>query len=166
MINIKGASGLAKLAINRIDITMTNCYQTADGQGPLLIYGDICPRAKYTDALQTAFFTKIVSGKELTDALKRCFWGVRFTTPEKRWCATLDKLMCSFLTARQIDRFLNKLNSSPWFRSLIYYINISLSQPFRIISLLKPNPVEVKATQNGRKTEMKMEKTWLHVPSY
>ena len=61
MINIKGAAGLAKRAINRIVIAVTNCYRTAGEQGPLFIYRDICPRAGYIDALQTAHATKIVS---------------------------------------------------------------------------------------------------------
>ncbi len=63
MINIKSAVGLAKRAINRIVIAITNCYQTACGQGPLFIYRNICPWAGYTDALQTAHVTKIVSRK-------------------------------------------------------------------------------------------------------
>ena len=41
MINIKDAAGLAKRAINRIVIAISNCYQTAGGQGPLFIYKDI-----------------------------------------------------------------------------------------------------------------------------
>ncbi len=76
MINIKGAAGLAKRAINRIVIVITNCYQTAGGQGPLFIYRNICPRAGYTDALQTAHVTKIISRKQPTDALRRCVRGV------------------------------------------------------------------------------------------
>ncbi len=73
MINIKGVSGLAKRAINRIVIAITNCYRTVSGQGPLFIYRDIRPRSGYTDALQTAHVTKIVSRKQPTDALRRCF---------------------------------------------------------------------------------------------
>ena len=57
MINIKGAAGLAKRAINRIVIAITNCYRTADGHGPLFIYRDICPWAGYTDVMQTAHVT-------------------------------------------------------------------------------------------------------------
>ena len=43
MINIKGAAGLAKRAINRIVIVITNCYQTVGGQGFLLSYTDVYP---------------------------------------------------------------------------------------------------------------------------
>ena len=81
MINIKGAAGLAKRAINRIVIAITNCYRTAGGQGLLFIYREICPRAGYTDALQTAHVTKIVSRKQPTDPLQRCLRGVQCTAP-------------------------------------------------------------------------------------
>ncbi len=67
MINIKGAAGLAKRAINRIVLAITNCYGTAGGQGLLFIYRDIFPWAGYPDVLQTAHVTKIVSGKQPTD---------------------------------------------------------------------------------------------------
>ncbi len=43
MINIKGAAGLAKRAINRILIAITNCYRTVGGQGLLLSYTDVHP---------------------------------------------------------------------------------------------------------------------------
>ncbi len=43
MINIKGAAGLAKRAINRIVIARTNCYRTVGGQGLLLSYTDVHP---------------------------------------------------------------------------------------------------------------------------
>ena len=129
MINIKGAAGLAKRAINRIVIVITNCYRTAGGQGPLFIYRDICPWAGYTDALQTAHVTKIVSCKQPTDALRRCLRGVRCTAPRTGRCATLDELMYSSLAASQIDRFLDKLKCSPWLHSLMYRTNIPLSQP-------------------------------------
>ena len=42
MISIKGATGFAKHAINRLVILMNNCYQTADTQGSLFIYRNIC----------------------------------------------------------------------------------------------------------------------------
>ena len=41
MINIKDAVDMAKRAINRIVIAISNCYQTVDKQGPLFIYKDI-----------------------------------------------------------------------------------------------------------------------------
>ncbi len=63
MINIKGAAGLAKCAINRIFIRTTNCYRTSDGQGFLFIYREIYRRAKYIDGLQTTHITKIVCCK-------------------------------------------------------------------------------------------------------
>ncbi len=128
MINIKDAAGLAKRAINRMVIAITNCHRTAGGQGPLFIYRDICPRAGYTDALQTAHVTKIVSHKQPTDALQRCLRGVRCTAPRTGRCATPDELIYSSLAASQIDRFLDKLKCSPCFRSLMYRTNSSLSQ--------------------------------------
>ncbi len=73
MINIKGAAGLTKRVINRIVIAITNCYRTAGGQGPLFIYRDICPWAGYTDAVQTAHVTNIVSCKQPTEALRSAF---------------------------------------------------------------------------------------------
>ncbi len=63
MINIKSASGLAKRAMNRIVIAITNCYRTTGRQGFLFIYKDICPRPRYTDALQAAHVTLTVSRK-------------------------------------------------------------------------------------------------------
>ncbi len=123
MINIRDAAGLAKRAINRIVIAISNCYRTADGQGPLFIYRDICPWAGYTDALQTAYVVKIVSRKQPIDALRRCLWGVRSTAPRTGRYAALDELMYSSLAASQIDRFLDKLKCSPWLRSLMYRTN-------------------------------------------
>ena len=73
MINIKGVSGLAKRVINHIVILITHCYRTASGQDLLFIYREICSRAGYTDALQTANVTKIVFRKQPTDLLRRCF---------------------------------------------------------------------------------------------
>ena len=93
MINVKGAAGLAKRVINRIVIAITNCYRTAGGQGPLFIYRDICPWARYTDALQTAQVTKIVSHKQPTDTLRRCRQGVRCTAPRKGRSTAPDELM-------------------------------------------------------------------------
>ena len=72
MINIKDSAGLAKRAINRIVIALINYYQNPGGQGPLFIYKDIYHLAGYSNALQTAYVTKIVTRKELTDALQRC----------------------------------------------------------------------------------------------
>ncbi len=77
MINIKGTASLAKRVINRIVTTIINCYQTAVGQGPLFIYLDIFLRARYTDALQTAYVIKIVSCQQPTNVLQRCLWEVR-----------------------------------------------------------------------------------------
>ena len=71
MINIKDAADLAKHATNCIVIAITNYYQTAGGQGPLFIYKDIYFKARYTDVLQTAHVTKIISCKKPTDALRR-----------------------------------------------------------------------------------------------
>ncbi len=70
MINIKNAAGLAKRAINCIVIEITNCYQTAGGQDPLFLYKDIYSGAEYTDALQKAHVTKIVSRKLPTNVLR------------------------------------------------------------------------------------------------
>ncbi len=92
MINIKGAAGLAKRAINRIVIVITNCYRTAGGQGPLFIYRDICPWAGYTDALQTAHVTKIVSCKQPTDAFGESDaqpLGQADVRPLTSWCTAL-----------------------------------------------------------------------------
>ena len=44
----------------------------------------------------------------------------------------------------------------------MYRTNSLLSQPLTIASLLKPNPVEIKVTQNARNKNMKMENTWLN----
>ena len=40
MMNIEGAAGLAKRAINRIVIAITNCYRTAVGKASYLITTD------------------------------------------------------------------------------------------------------------------------------
>ena len=61
MINIKAPANLVKRAINCIVIAITNCYRTADKPGSLFIYKDICSLVGYTDALQAAYVTKIVS---------------------------------------------------------------------------------------------------------
>ena len=133
MINIKSAADLAKPAINRIIIAITNCYQTAGGQGPLFNYRDICPRAGYTDALQTAHVTKILSRNQPTDALRRCLREVQCTSHRTGRCATPNKLMYSSMTVSQIDRFLDKLKCSHWSRSLMYRTYSPLSQPLTTI---------------------------------
>ena len=46
MINIKDAAGLAKRAINRVVIAITNCYRFRDGQGLLFMYRDFYPKAQ------------------------------------------------------------------------------------------------------------------------
>ncbi len=43
MINMKGAAGLAKIAINRTVIAITNCYRTVGGQALILSYTDVHP---------------------------------------------------------------------------------------------------------------------------
>ncbi len=81
LINIKGAAGLAKHAINRIVIAITNCYQTAGGQGPLFIHKNIYSYSGYKNALQTVNVTKIVSCKQPTDALRRCLLEMPSQSP-------------------------------------------------------------------------------------
>ena len=46
MIDIKGAAGLARRAISRIVIAITNCCRFKGGQGLLFMYRDIYPQAK------------------------------------------------------------------------------------------------------------------------
>ncbi len=109
--------------------------------------------------MQTANVTKIVSCKQPTDRLRKYLWGVQYTASQIGQCATLDELMLSSLAASQIDRFLGKLKCSLWLLRLMYRTNSPMSHSFTIISLLEPNPVEVKATQNGHNLLMKMGKT-------
>ena len=54
MINIKGALGLAKRAINRRVIAITNCYRTAVGKVSYLITTDTEIPSQSAGAWQTA----------------------------------------------------------------------------------------------------------------
>ncbi len=54
MIDIKGALGLTKRAINRKVIAITNCYQTAVGKVSYLITTDTEIPSQSVDVWQTA----------------------------------------------------------------------------------------------------------------
>ena len=131
MINIKDAASLAKRVINRIVISITNCYQTAGGQGLLFIHRSICHQAVYKYALQTANFTKIISCKHTKDDRQRCVREFRCKTPRKRQFATPEKLMYSSWAASQIDKLIVKLKYRVWLRSPVYHTNSFLSQPLK-----------------------------------
>ena len=66
MITIKGAVGLAKHAMNRIIIAITNCYQTAVGKASYLTIAN----AEIHSQQQTPCITAHVLRKNLQSALR------------------------------------------------------------------------------------------------